>query len=79
MGASSNENHYRVQKVRSKRAILRDKLDPDEVFQVVADCQTFREAHLYYMGCSSGMEMDREIILIDYDGLKLDTIVTSAI
>lgn len=58
----TNQKHYRVQTVRSERAIEREGLDPDQVEEVIGDFFTLAEAVEVFQTTKSGTEIDKQIV-----------------
>jgi len=54
--------NYRVNQIRSKRAIEREKLEHPSIENFIGDFDTIEEAKKVYNKTQTGMEIDKEIL-----------------
>lgn len=64
---------YRVNQIRSNRAVQREKLDPRTIEKHVGDFETIEQALRAYDNTSTGMETGKEIVVIETDEVILTT------
>lgn len=60
-----NSNRYIVNLIRSQRATEREGLEPRTIEKNVGDFDTLEEAQNVYNDLSIGMEVDKELVLIE--------------
>jgi hypothetical protein len=56
---------YRVNQIRSQRAVEREGLDEKEIEAVVGDYPTLKQAMKAYDATTTSMEMDKQLLFID--------------
>lgn len=70
---------YRVNQIRSQRAVEREGLDEHTIEKHIGDFETKEEAMEVYEATGTGMEVDKELVLITNDGMSdnCETILTT--
>lgn len=56
---------YRVNQIRSQRAVEREGLNGKEIEAVVGDYPTLKQAMKAYDATATSMEMDKQLLFID--------------
>lgn len=70
---------YRVNQIRSQRAVEREGLAERTIEKHIGDFETKEEAMEVYEATGTGMEVDKELVLITNDGMSdnCETILTT--
>lgn len=68
---------YRVNQIRSQRAVEREGLNEKEIEAVVGDYPTLKQAMKAYDATATSMEMDKQLLFIDEANLITREIATT--
>jgi hypothetical protein len=62
---TTSKNFYRVNQIRSQRAVEREGLEEKAIEKHIGDYATKEEAMEVYNATSTGMEIDKQLLFID--------------